>query len=109
MTWGNELRSENRARMGELCQKMRAFDPTRLYAEGSNTWYGGNGINPDADFVMAQQNYDRIWRGAFAGNHGFVKWGSFRVIPIIPGSETTRGSWKRAIFRVIRGPLKSME
>lgn len=72
MTWGNELRSENRARMGELCQKMRAFDPTRLYAEGSNTWYGGNGINPDADFVMAQQNYDRIWRGAFAGNHGFV-------------------------------------
>lgn len=72
MTWGNELRSANRERMGALCRKMRTFDPTRLYAEGSNTWYGENGISKESDFVMAQQNGGSIWRGAFAGNHGFL-------------------------------------
>jgi hypothetical protein len=72
LTWGNELRSARRDRMGELCRTMRAYDSTRLYAEGSNTWYGEQGINPDSDFVLAQSNHEAKWRGAYAGNHGFI-------------------------------------
>ena len=82
MTWGNELRSGNRTRMGELCRRMRQYDPTRLYAEGSNAWYGLNGVNPESDFVMAQGNYKDSWRGAFAGNHGFIN-------DEMPGEEHT--------------------
>jgi len=72
LTWGNELRSQNRKRMGELCHIMRDYDDTRLYAEGSNAWYGQEGINEDSDFVLAQGNYDDAWRGTFAGNRGFI-------------------------------------
>lgn len=72
LTWGNELKSHKRERMGELCRFMRQIDPDRLYAEGSNVWYGGEGINTDCDFVMAQSNYKDNWRGAFAGNRGFI-------------------------------------
>lgn len=72
LTCGNELRSGNRARMSEFCRALRRYDPTRLYAEGSNAWYGEAGVNPDADFVLAQGNYGEKWRGAFAGNQGFI-------------------------------------
>lgn len=72
LTCGNELRSGNRARMGAFCRALRQYDPTRLYAEGSNAWYGEAGVNPDADFVLAQGNYAQKWRGAFAGNAGFI-------------------------------------
>lgn len=72
LTWGNELRSRNRKRMGELCHIMHDYDDTRLYAEGSNAWYGQEGINEDSDFVLAQGNYKDAWRGAFAGNKGFI-------------------------------------
>lgn len=72
LTCGNELRSDNRARMSEFCRQMRLYDPTRLYAEGSNTWYGEAGYNPDSDFILAQGNYGSAWRGAFAGNRGFI-------------------------------------
>ncbi len=72
LTWGNELRSHKRERMGELCRWMRQIDPDRLYAEGSNAWYGEEGVNAECDFVMAQGNYAARWRGAYAGNHGFI-------------------------------------
>lgn len=72
LTWGNELMSANRDRMGELCCIMRDYDATRLYAEGSNAWYGQQGISEESDFVMAQGNYSDAWRGAFAGNKGFI-------------------------------------
>ncbi len=72
LTWGNELQSHKRERMSELCRYMRQIAPDRLYAEGSNVWYGEEGVNPDCDFVMAQGNYKDKWRGAYAGNHGFI-------------------------------------
>ncbi|QHQ59622.1 hypothetical protein Ana3638_01420 [Anaerocolumna sedimenticola] len=72
LTWGNELRSHKRERMSELCRYMRQIAPDRLYAEGSNVWYGEKGVNPECDFVMAQANYKDKWRGAYAGNHGFI-------------------------------------
>ena len=72
LTWGNELRSHKRERMSELCRYMRQIAPDRLYAEGSNVWYGEEGVNTDCDFVMAQGNYKAKWRGAYAGNHGFI-------------------------------------
>lgn len=72
LTWGNELKSHKRERMSELCRYMRQIAPDRLYAEGSNVWYGEKGINNDSDFVMAQANYKDEWRGAYGGNHGFI-------------------------------------
>lgn len=72
LTFGNELRSHKRERMSELCRYMRRIAPDKLYAEGSNAWYGEEGVNPDSDFVMAQGNYQEKWRGAYAGNTGFI-------------------------------------
>ncbi len=73
LTWGNELRSSRRDRMSSLLHEMKKLDPTRLYAEGSNVWYGEAGINPDSDFVMAQGNYQMAWRGAFSGERGWIE------------------------------------
>lgn len=72
LTWGNELRSDNRDRLGEFCHIMHDYDNTRLYAEGSNAWYGQEGISEESDFVLAQANRGDMWRGAFAGNRGFI-------------------------------------
>ena len=51
---------------------MHDYDNTRLYAEGSNAWYGQEGISEESDFVLAQANRGDMWRGAFAGNRGFI-------------------------------------
>lgn len=74
ITWGNELRTKRRDRLSKLCRIMRERDNSRLYAEGSNVFYGERGINLDSDFVMAQGNLDEEWRGAFADySKGFLE------------------------------------
>ncbi|WP_130838253.1 hypothetical protein [Lachnoclostridium sp. Marseille-P6806] len=72
LTWGNELRSGRRDRMSALVRRMQNYDPTRRYAEGSNTWYGEAGPDEASEFVLAQGNLGAPWRGAFAGNKGFI-------------------------------------
>lgn len=72
LTWGNELRSHKRERLGELCRYMKQLAPDKLYAEGSNVWYGEEGTHPDSGFVLAQGNGRRRWRGAYAGNTGVI-------------------------------------
>ncbi|NQX67221.1 discoidin domain-containing protein [Paenibacillus alba] len=70
-TWGNELQGD-RIRMNDLVEHMKTIDSTRLYAEGSNTWYGREGPGPKSDFFTAQQWGSRQFRGAYAGSYGHV-------------------------------------
>lgn len=55
LTFGNELQADaaGHAFMDTLLQAARAYDATRLYANGSNPHYGQMGIDPCSDFYAA--------------------------------------------------------
>ena len=71
VTWGNELGGD-RIRMNDLVEHMRSVDPTRLYAEGSNAWYGWQGPGPKSDFFTAQQWGPKHLRGSYIGLYGHL-------------------------------------
>ena len=57
MTLGNELAcgETGRERMAELVREARALLPDRLYAWGSNAFYGARGCDRESDFYTAQK------------------------------------------------------
>ncbi|MBI5830832.1 MAG: discoidin domain-containing protein, partial [Armatimonadetes bacterium] len=68
---GNEIglpRAECRAAMTALVSEMRADDPTRLYAEGSNNEFGNPTVNPGDDYFTTFRTGRRTGavRGSFA-------------------------------------------
>ena len=73
MTLGNELHcNEDGLRfMEELLGEMREEDPTRLYANGSNPFYGERGPDPHSDFYtssnLRRQMMIRATSANFAG------------------------------------------
>lgn len=66
LTLGNELRAEvaGHAFMTKLLNKARAFDATRLYANGSNTHFGFQGHDEASDFYTAMAYIDQDLRAA---------------------------------------------
>ena len=64
LTLGNELRAEEagHAFMDMLLHTARAFDPTRLYANGSNTHFGFQGHDKASDFYTAMTYIDQDLR-----------------------------------------------
>lgn len=56
----------------KLVSDLKATDPTRLYAPGSNIAFGGAAPSPSADFFTAQQFGDSHFRGSYGGLGGFV-------------------------------------
>ena len=74
LTLGNELqaRGEGRERMRELVRTAKRLDPTRLYANGSNAFYGEEGCDPESDFYTSQSCKDVVIRGTFSGMHGYI-------------------------------------
>lgn len=74
LTLGNELqaRGEGRERMRELVRTAKSFDPTRLYANGSNAFYGEEGCDPESDFYTSQSCKDVVIRGTFSGMRGYI-------------------------------------
>ena len=74
LTLGNELqaRGEGRDRMQDLVRTAKQLDPTRLYANGSNTFYGEEGCDPESDFYTSQSCKDVVIRGAFSGMRGYI-------------------------------------
>ena len=71
LTLGNELqaRGKGRDRMQDLAKQL---DPTRLYANGSNTFYGEEGCDPESDFYTSQSCKDVVIRGTFSGMRGYI-------------------------------------
>lgn len=72
LTLGNELQAqdEGRERMRELVRTAKRMDPTRLYANGSNAFYGEEGCDPESDFYTSQSCKDVVIRGTFSGMRG---------------------------------------
>lgn len=68
LTLGNELhnREMGKERMYELVQLAGSMDRTRLYAIGSNTYYGAEGCDKNSDFYTSQKYYQEELRGCFA-------------------------------------------
>ena len=74
LTLGNELQAqdEGRERMRELVRTAKRTDPTRLYANGSNAFYGEEGCDPESDFYTSQSCKDVVIRGTFSGMRGYL-------------------------------------
>lgn len=74
LTLGNELQAqdEGRERMRDLVRTAKRMDPTRLYANGSNAFYGEEGCDPESDFYTSQSCKDVVIRGTFSGMRGYL-------------------------------------
>ena len=74
LTLGNELQAqdEGRERMRKLVRTAKRMDPTRLYANGSNAFYGEEGCDPESDFYTSQSCKDVVIRGTFSGMRGYL-------------------------------------
>lgn len=74
LTLGNELQAqdEGRERMRELVRTAKRMDPTRLYANGSNAFYGEEECDPESDFYTSQSCKDVVIRGTFSGMRGYL-------------------------------------
>lgn len=74
LTLGNELQAqdEGRERMRELVRTAKRMDPTRLYANGSNAFYGEEGCDPESDFYTSQSCKDVVICGTFSGMRGYL-------------------------------------
>ena len=74
ITLGNELWADEdgHACMAALLDEARAFDPTRLYAEGSNNHYGQRGCAQTGDFYASHNYYDDMIRATSANMVGYL-------------------------------------
>lgn len=74
LTFGNELHADaaGHAYMDTLLQTARAYDDTRLYANGSNVHYGALGPDPASDFYTAMACRGRSLRAISDGCTGWL-------------------------------------
>ena len=74
LTLGNELKAgaEGHAFMDRLLQAARRYDPTRLYACGSNPHYGEKGADPSSYFYTAMRFRDMEMRATCDGMTGWL-------------------------------------
>ena len=74
LSFGNELQYPEEARsfVTGLLQELRREDPTRLYADGSNPFYGAKGPDPACDFYTSSEDRGRMLRGTSADFQGWL-------------------------------------
>ena len=74
LTLGNELWADEAGHgfMTALLEEAKAYDPTRLYAEGSNNHYGQRGCDPASDFYASHNYYDDLLRATGANMAGWL-------------------------------------
>ncbi len=74
LTFGNELQyaEADWDFVTGLLREMRETDPTRLYADGSNPFYGAKGPNPAADFYTSSDDRGRMLRATSADFRGWL-------------------------------------
>ena len=72
LTLGNELwcDAEGEKRMAALVREAQDFLPDRLFARGSNAFYGRNGCDPESDFYTAQKYETWKMRAISAASDG---------------------------------------
>lgn len=101
---GNGLRAEadGHAFMAELLKKARAFDSTRLYANGSNTHFGFNGHDKNSDFYTAMTHIDQDLRATSGDMQGWLN-------QKYPDFRTDYDKPMRALRRKTKQPVFSFE
>lgn len=74
LTLGNELHTNDAGVefMHHLMNVAREIDPTRLYAWGSNNFYGEKGTDSESDFYTSSNCGEDVLRLAVAGNKGRI-------------------------------------
>ena len=74
LSFGNELhfRDEFRPYTDGLLRELRELDPTRLYASGSNAFYGSKGPNPSDDFYTSSDDREQMLRATSANFQGWL-------------------------------------
>ena len=74
LTFGNELVTSEKGmeRMHELLRFARQADPTRLYANGSNTFYGQRGCDGESDFYTSSSFREQDLRATFSEMQGVL-------------------------------------
>lgn len=94
LTWGNELWTGKlgRRRMSDMIRQAHETDDTRLYANGSNVFYGTEGCDEDSDFYTSQKYYEKPLRGTFAGMPEMETSGDGETAPVqdFSGNITAR-------------------
>ncbi|WP_026651762.1 glycoside hydrolase family 2 TIM barrel-domain containing protein [Butyrivibrio proteoclasticus] len=72
LTLGNELHGDEASveTMHHLMEVARSIDKTRLYAWGSNNFYGEKGTDPESDFYTSMAFHDKKLR--LSGNDGYI-------------------------------------
>ena len=78
LTFGNELQADEAGHrfMDSLLKEAKRFDPTRLYANGSNVHYGAVGSDPSSDFYTSTNFFDLDLRAAYADMRGWLNQGT---------------------------------
>ena len=101
LTLGNELQTKElgRKRMDSLVKLARNMDGTRLYANGSNAFYGEEGCDADSDFYTSQSCHEVKIRGTFSGMRGYIN----EEYPSAehdydPAMESIRKQYKKPVF-----------
>ena len=106
LTLGNELHCGELgySRMKELVAMAQQTDATRLYANGSNAFYGEKGCEEQSDFYTSQKYYKEDIRGTFAafseeGIEGYIN----REYPSAAHNydasmKSLRESYKKPVF-----------
>lgn len=104
LTLGNELHTGEvgRRRMDALVDLARALDDTRLYANGSNTFYGEKGCDPGSDFYTSSKFYDGDLRATHANMEGPLN-------RRYPGAAFDYGAVMAALRKTYEGPVFSFE
>ena len=74
LTLGNELWTDEKGRafIAALLAEARDHDATRLYAEGSNNFYGGQGCDPASDFYASHNFHEDMLRATSANMVGYL-------------------------------------
>ena len=74
LTFGNELHADEAGHrfMDSMLREAREADPTRLYANGSNTEYGQTGPDPESDFYTSSDCFGERLRATVAGPAGWL-------------------------------------
>ncbi|MBD5459334.1 MAG: hypothetical protein HDR26_00095, partial [Lachnospiraceae bacterium] len=104
LTFGNELHAgeTGRRRMDELLELAHALDDTRLFANGSNAFYGWQGCDPNSDFYTSTGCRDAAIRGTFAGMGGYIN-------RQYPNAKTNYDESMRIIRKEFEKPVFSFE
>lgn len=74
LSLGNELQANEygHQQMDELLKLAKSYDPTRLYANGSNVHYGNIPADQGSDFYTASNYYDSPLRACYSGMQGYL-------------------------------------